>query len=620
MAWQMIGSAVGSAGGLLKSIADMLPKEDITMSSNVMSDVGGGLRSSGMYSGSYANRVGNEALHYFKRPSNLAYSLEAVGDTMQTGGHGMIGKIIQDAQKKYGEVDRPLTEYSKGDYEGTEAVGEDLSVAGSYAKSGIHIKPSMKGTFTKWCKAHGYGGVNSSCIAAGKRAGGRIAKKAIFAQNAKGWSKKKKAQEGIMIDDNKIDIIMKKQKAGLQILDSKRIAGPSHTAGGKDIVLNGKEIEAEGGEYRISLSDGSKAVLNQEQMAMLKQGVSIEQILNTMPKARGGLKVIKKRAQHGVVSYGDEDLNFERYGASRPASNYLPGELLDKTGDNFMRAMDYYRGYRGGRMTPRAPMQMTAPLEPIAEPYTKSYFNQEEPFTQELYSAQPDTLDSTHFSSPGLTGGKDVIKTPKVDSSVWEDYSRGQKWGVGLSVLGAGMQLGRSLLDEQNIRNAPEPAKVSPIQFTPVRYRPLSPVNALGRSDRYIRHGLRSAREFGRPEMVRSIIGGGIRQAGEIQSKYDEMNLRGRMTTEQLNQRGYLSVERYNREIESGNIDRGISYDQWRTGVLAQSRDVQNKALLNILNLPGEYSTNKLKSKIYKYLSDTGNYQALASLLNTPPD
>lgn len=57
------------------------------------------------------------------------------------------------------------------------------------AKSGIHIKPSKKGTFTAWCKRHGYGGVTAACIAAAKKKGGSVAKKAVFAQNAKKWDK-----------------------------------------------------------------------------------------------------------------------------------------------------------------------------------------------------------------------------------------------------------------------------------------------------------------------------------------------------------------------------------------------------------------------------------------------
>lgn len=57
------------------------------------------------------------------------------------------------------------------------------------AKSGIHIKPSKRGTFTAWCKRHGYGGVTAACIAAAKKKGGAVAKKAVFAQNAKKWDK-----------------------------------------------------------------------------------------------------------------------------------------------------------------------------------------------------------------------------------------------------------------------------------------------------------------------------------------------------------------------------------------------------------------------------------------------
>lgn len=55
--------------------------------------------------------------------------------------------------------------------------------------STIKIKPSMRNSFRLWCVKNGYGGVNSSCIAAGKKKGGRIAKKAVFASSAKKWNK-----------------------------------------------------------------------------------------------------------------------------------------------------------------------------------------------------------------------------------------------------------------------------------------------------------------------------------------------------------------------------------------------------------------------------------------------
>jgi len=46
-------------------------------------------------------------------------------------------------------------------------------------------KKGTVGSFTRWAKSHGYGGVNSEAIAAGLRAGGKIAKKAAFAKAAR---------------------------------------------------------------------------------------------------------------------------------------------------------------------------------------------------------------------------------------------------------------------------------------------------------------------------------------------------------------------------------------------------------------------------------------------------
>lgn len=53
-------------------------------------------------------------------------------------------------------------------------------------KPKIFIKPSKRGSFTKWCKNHGYNGVTSGCISEGLRSKiAAIRKKANFARNAK---------------------------------------------------------------------------------------------------------------------------------------------------------------------------------------------------------------------------------------------------------------------------------------------------------------------------------------------------------------------------------------------------------------------------------------------------
>jgi hypothetical protein len=54
----------------------------------------------------------------------------------------------------------------------------------------IHIKPSRRGTFTEWCKRHGFKGVTAECIAMAKRSKDpRIRRKAIFAENARKWNR-----------------------------------------------------------------------------------------------------------------------------------------------------------------------------------------------------------------------------------------------------------------------------------------------------------------------------------------------------------------------------------------------------------------------------------------------
>jgi len=60
------------------------------------------------------------------------------------------------------------------------------------AKKKIEIKPSKRGSFTKYCKSKGYGGVTGKCIAEGKRSkNAATRKKATFAANARKWGRKK---------------------------------------------------------------------------------------------------------------------------------------------------------------------------------------------------------------------------------------------------------------------------------------------------------------------------------------------------------------------------------------------------------------------------------------------
>ena len=61
--------------------------------------------------------------------------------------------------------------------------------------SKIHIKESQKGSFTSYCG----GKVTEECIRRGKNSSDpKIRKKAVFAQNARSWSKKKHKLGGII--------------------------------------------------------------------------------------------------------------------------------------------------------------------------------------------------------------------------------------------------------------------------------------------------------------------------------------------------------------------------------------------------------------------------------------
>lgn len=66
---------------------------------------------------------------------------------------------------------------------------------------GIHIKEKNKGTFTKYCK----GKVTQDCIDKAKKSGNKkLIKKAVFAENARKWSKKHQLG-GNVTQQNNID-------------------------------------------------------------------------------------------------------------------------------------------------------------------------------------------------------------------------------------------------------------------------------------------------------------------------------------------------------------------------------------------------------------------------------
>lgn len=63
-------------------------------------------------------------------------------------------------------------------------------MADGLAKKGIYIKPKNRGTFTKYCKSKGHGGVTTDCISEGLASTNTTTRKrANFARNARKWNK-----------------------------------------------------------------------------------------------------------------------------------------------------------------------------------------------------------------------------------------------------------------------------------------------------------------------------------------------------------------------------------------------------------------------------------------------
>ena len=57
-------------------------------------------------------------------------------------------------------------------------------------KPKIEIKKANRGKFTAFCKGLGYNGVTEDCISKGKASKSKaVRKRAVFAENARSWSK-----------------------------------------------------------------------------------------------------------------------------------------------------------------------------------------------------------------------------------------------------------------------------------------------------------------------------------------------------------------------------------------------------------------------------------------------
>ena len=93
-----------------------------------------------------------------------------------------------------------------------------VNIIGVY-KSGIKIKKSRRGLFTEYCG----GEVTDECIQKAKKSGNpKLVKRAVFAYNARGWSKKKQ-DGGTMFKTNFVNkrpvpgILTRKHEEGAKI-------------------------------------------------------------------------------------------------------------------------------------------------------------------------------------------------------------------------------------------------------------------------------------------------------------------------------------------------------------------------------------------------------------------
>ena len=149
-------------------------------------------------------------------------SKDVEGNLLFNYARGNVYSDFENSYVKQGKYSLPIKDYDVYKYVGTPAdstqwinqykqiygLGKGGIIGIPYLKkgSGIHIKKKNRGKFTEYCG----GEVTDTCIQKAKKSGNsKLVKRAVFAQNARGWSKKHK--EGGEINNKDIDKKPKKK-------------------------------------------------------------------------------------------------------------------------------------------------------------------------------------------------------------------------------------------------------------------------------------------------------------------------------------------------------------------------------------------------------------------------
>lgn len=397
------------------------------------------------------------------------------------------------------------------------------------------------------------------------------------------------------------------------VLNARPIQGPSHTYGGVDLNLNGLPVEAEGGEILLSMDNGSKVVLNQQQQARYGAGEPIESIMQDLPK-------YSPYAQSGDMVPNDPLLFI--YDPEYP-------EQLTKRTSPILSGYDASAKYE--QNSPKRSGYTEEEWLRTIVPHSQSHNNTIPPYRTaktEIGLKKGFQLDEPHDLTDTELINRDIMRnqaergslytepviasTPE-EKSFTDQYNENLKMSTALSAGNAFNQGLQASLDILINKRKPKPPRVGMVGYSPTRAileNPQPYIDALLMANAA---RIRMGREAGMLPAELAMLSVALPEGLErIQGETAKINTGRVLGTQELNSRNFANVAQLNAGIAQRNIAVEMEDDKMRTEAYARSRDVINKAMSRGASLFGEYSQNKLYADI---ISQTYSGNERASLL-----
>lgn len=576
--------------------------------------VGSNPAMAGQFSGAYADIKAKDSFYDIHKEPMVTKILDVAGPII-----GMAGSVMQGQGMDQGDINN----LSKG----FTTFNEDTRLA----KSGIRIKPENRGKFTKYCG----GKVTAECIRRGKNSSSTaVRKRATFAENARGW---KHAQDGM------------------------KIVGPTHEAGGVDMLINGYAIEAEGGEEVKNMPNGDVVILNKSQQRQEDMGKPLSQIIK-------GLPIVGRKAQTGLMI--ENDINQEYPAATVDATFNVSGQ-----GTPLLKFDDAGMRYRIGHVLPDPTVKdagmryrdpayipdVPPPTSPIGTDYGFRFNdpNYKSPIpapaspvttdagmryrTGDWIKTGPDVttpsndygfrfkdpnypgIDQPHVTTPAwptTISGKDYghdmqvypgedtgdpssgVPPANPDLDFFDQYMRDLKMSRNVGMMNNAAQFFTAYLDYLKNKKAKGPDQIPPIgaAFPAVQW--ISPDIPMQTLERGFVRSLRSGWEMGNRDRASEVFTRFLAGTRDIGSRYAAVNAQSAMGQSQAGANAVNAVNIGNAEIKKGNIAMNYQWEKDRSLAMKTNKDLMSKSLYANQIVNSQFYKNRLEANIYKYLAN----------------